>query len=297
MPEPAVVEEGVVEGSVEELWKLAKIFASSDFIPEHYRRKPENCFIALYTAKQLKVEPLAFMRHTYVVHGNIGIDGQMVIALANQRGFSRPIDWRIEGKGEQMKCTAFATTKGNKEVSLVLTWDTVKKEGWTRNPKWLSMPEQMFRYRTATFLTRAYCPQVLLGLPRPVDELEDTEVSVQAGSTTLDVVAAELPANEPEPVGETVGVTALKPEGHVPPPEPLVLKPDPPPPPPDPLLTEEEQQMLEDSLVEVGVKRRQVEGVVERIAGVPLDQLKASQTFALLTAVEKEFEEKKQQAK
>lgn len=274
--EPAVVGTEVA-GSVEELWKLAKIFAASDFIPEHYRRKPENCFIALYTAKQLTVEPLAFMRHTYVVHGNIGIDGQMVIALANERGFSRPIDWRIEGKGEQMKCTAFAITKGGKEVSVQLSWDTVKKEGWTRNPKWLSMPEQMFRYRSATFLTRAYCPQVLLGLPKPVDELEDVEVAQTAASTTLDAVADQLPADEPPAI----------------PAEPLVLKPDPPPPPEDPVLTEEEQQMLEDSLVEVGVKRRQVEGVVQRIAGVPLDQLKRSQTFAVLTAVEKEFEEAK----
>ena len=258
------------KGSVDELWRLAKIFAASDFIPEHYRRKPENCFIALYTARQLQTEPLAFMRHTYVVHGNIGIDGQMVIALANARGFAKPIDWRFDGHGEQMKCTAFATTKSGKEVGIMLGWDTVKKEGWTRNPKWLSMPEQMFRYRTATFLTRAYCPEVLLGLPRPVEELEDTEVVINAAETTLDSVAAELPANEPAVVE-------------------VVAEPEPPKPPEDPVLSEEQQQILEDTLVAAGVKRRQVESVVQRLAGVPMDHLKLSQTAPLMAAVEKEF--------
>lgn len=181
---------------IDELQKLAKIFAGSDFIPEHYRRKPDNCFIALYSAWQLKIEPLAFMRHTYVVHGNLGIDGQMVIALANERGFSVPIDWKFKGQGDAMECTAFATTKAGKEVSITLSWATVKAEGWTRNQKWLTMREQMFRYRSATFLTRAYCPEVLLGLPRPLDELEDIEDSQTAAiATPLDAVADALPSD------------------------------------------------------------------------------------------------------
>jgi hypothetical protein len=50
------------------------------------------------------------------------------------------------------------------------------KEGWTKKPgsKWLSMPNQMLRYRAAAFWQRAYCPEISMGL-MTAEEAEDIE--------------------------------------------------------------------------------------------------------------------------
>ena len=49
-----------------------------------------------------------------------------------------------------------------------------KAEGWTANPKWKNMPEQMLGYRAASFFARMYCPEALMGL-QTYEEVEDIE--------------------------------------------------------------------------------------------------------------------------
>jgi hypothetical protein len=50
-----------------------------------------------------------------------------------------------------------------------------RSEGWiTKNgSKWKTMPEQMLRYRAATFFARAYCPELTMGMMTN-DEVRDT---------------------------------------------------------------------------------------------------------------------------
>jgi len=57
-----------------------------------------------------------------------------------------------------------------------VTWAMVEAEGWASKAgsKWKSIPDLMFRYRSAMFLARLYCPEVLLGM-HSVDELHDIQ--------------------------------------------------------------------------------------------------------------------------
>ena len=47
-------------------------------------------------------------------------------------------------------------------------------EGWTskKGSKWLTMGDQMLRYRAAAFFARVYCPHALMGL-KTVEEVKD----------------------------------------------------------------------------------------------------------------------------
>jgi len=51
-----------------------------------------------------------------------------------------------------------------------------RAEGWTKNPKYSSLPELMLRYRAAILLIRTHMPEVLNGL-HTVEELDDIRVS------------------------------------------------------------------------------------------------------------------------
>jgi len=158
------------------LWRVANLFSKSDLVPSHYKNKPENCMITCQMAMRLSLEPLMLMQNTYIVHGRPGMEGKLVIALVNTRGpFTGPIEWEFDDEENPKRCTAFAIHKvTNKVCKATITWKMVEAEGWSKKEgsKWLTLPAQMFRYRSAVFLARAYCPEVTFGFPT-VQELQD----------------------------------------------------------------------------------------------------------------------------
>ena len=69
-----------------------------------------------------------------------------------------------------------------------------KKEGWTKNAKYQSIPEQMLRYRSAAFLIRLYCPEVMIGVPTAIEiELEARDITPDGGPVVVE-------ANEDAPI-------------------------------------------------------------------------------------------------
>jgi len=160
----------------EHIWRVGNLFSKSDLVPSHYKGKPENCVLAFNWATRLQIDPIQLMQKTYIIQGKPGMEAQLVIALVNARGpFEGPIQWEFAGEGDNRSCTAYAKHARTGQVcKSTVSWDMVKKEGWSKKQgsKWLTMPDQMFMYRSAVFLARLYCPEVILGF-MTVDEIED----------------------------------------------------------------------------------------------------------------------------
>lgn len=157
--------------------RVAKMLATSTMIPEHFRNNVGNCVIALNLAERFMADPFMVMQNVYVVHGRPGLEGKLVIALINQCGKFTPLKFNMakDNKGNIVSCTAIATHKETKEqLEQAVTWEMVTKEGWDKKSgsKWLTMPDLMFKYRSATFFARVYCPEVILGM-MTTDELFD----------------------------------------------------------------------------------------------------------------------------
>lgn len=180
--------------ALEHLWRLSRYFAASRMVPAHFQQKPEDCMVALMMAQQLEVNPVLALQNLQVINGRPGFSASFAIGLANQRGpFSGPITWSSKGKGDSLEVTAQATIKGSGEVvTTTVSMEMAKAEGWTKNPKYRSIPEQMLRYRSATWLIRLHCPEVLMGL-QSSEELEDVRPVT---------VRAEAPVDPPNVVAE-----------------------------------------------------------------------------------------------
>jgi hypothetical protein len=163
-----------------QIQRVAAMFAASDMVPVHYRGKTANCALAIHMSTRLDIDPMMFMQNSYVIHGKPGIQSIVAIALVNSRGpFTGPIQWKFAGtiKDKTRQCTAYVTHKVTGQVcESTVTWAMVEAEGWNKKDgsKWLSIPDQMFQYRSASFLAKLYCPEVLLGMVMK-DELEDIE--------------------------------------------------------------------------------------------------------------------------
>lgn len=147
--------------------RVAKMFASSELVPPHMRGKVADCLIAYAIAKRTREEPLVVLQNIYFVSGRAGWSATYMIAKANRSGvFARRINWRIEGEGKNLRVTAFATLADSGEpVEATASMAMAEAEGWTKNTKYRTMPEQMLRYRSATMLIRLFAPEVMMGLP------------------------------------------------------------------------------------------------------------------------------------
>jgi hypothetical protein len=189
----------------EHIWRVAKVFAGSGMVPKLYAGKPEACFVATQMAVRLKVDPFMFMQNTYPSpDGKPAMEGKLAIALINARGpFKGGVQYKFSGEGETRACTAWGIHRDDDQPrELTISLATVKAEGWySRNKKWQTMQDQMFRYRSGAWLGRAYCPEVLMGM-QTAEEAEDRGILRQRGDGTY------VPA-DPEPQQTPVTAAAL----------------------------------------------------------------------------------------
>ena len=198
--------------------RQAKLFASSPLVPAHIadggsQKGLANCYIALVLAEQMGENPLVVMQNIYIVHGRAGWSASYMIAKANASGvFKGVIRFKHSGTGKDRVCTASGTLKDTGEdVEATASMAMAEAEGWAKNSKYRTMPDQMLIYRAATFLVRTYCPQVMLGYHTSV-ELED--MAAAAPETPRLTIASVV--GEPQPKLEAAAEAEPIPVAEVP---------------------------------------------------------------------------------
>jgi len=179
-------------------WRVAKAFADSKMVPAHFQGNTAGVFVVLHMATRMELDPFMVLQNMYMVHGKPGMETKLALALVNTRGpFVNPIAWEFDNEENPKKCTAYAFLKTTGEKrSYTLEWDTVVKERWLDKDgsKWKTLPKLMFMYRSAIFLIRTVCPEVILGLST-FDELQDINGEV-VDVSSVEVAAKLIPQTE-----------------------------------------------------------------------------------------------------
>jgi hypothetical protein len=178
---------------MEKALRFSEIIAQADIIPTHYRGKTANVFIAVQSALRMNLDPMHVMQNTFVISGKLGMVSSFAISLANGSGlFDSGISYKIEGKGDDLKVTAFANLKkSGREISYTITMREAIAEGWTKNAKYRTLPELMLRYRAATLLIRTHAPEVLNGM-HMVEEIEDVVISTKDVTPKTQSISSKL---------------------------------------------------------------------------------------------------------
>lgn len=158
--------------------KLSNIYAGSSMVPDAYRGKPDNCFVALELASRMDVSPVLVMQNLYIVQGKPSWAGQACKALIDGSGKFKDSEYVMVGNpaDDSWGCylQAVNTRTGKTIKGTTVTIKLAKDEGWLNKngSKWKTMPEQMMKYRAAAFFARTECPEVLMGF-QTADEVED----------------------------------------------------------------------------------------------------------------------------
>jgi hypothetical protein len=164
--------------------RMAKALAASTLVPKEYQGNVPNCLIAIELSSRTGASVLMVMQNLYIVHGRPGWGAQFLIGTANTSGRFSPL--RFEWFGTKGKkdwgCRAIAKDRktGEELVGAWITWEMVEAEGWSKKSgsKWQTMPEQMFMYRSGTFWTRVYAPEIGLGMATREEIIDTTGETV-----------------------------------------------------------------------------------------------------------------------
>lgn len=213
--------------------RAAKLLAASTLVPKEYQGNMPNCVIALNMAQRIGADPLMVMQNLVIVHGRPTWSSQFLIATVNTCG--RFTALRFEFFGEQNTdtwgCRAWAIEKatGEKLVGSDVTIGIAKAEGWygKNGSKWKSIPQQMLMYRAGSWWTRAFAPELSMGLhtAEEVGDVYDAKVDSSGGYTvdldelqrqhapagvnteTGEIIDAEQEAGEQQPQAEQQATT------------------------------------------------------------------------------------------
>lgn len=177
--------------------RAAKVLAASTLVPKEYIGNLPNCIIALNMAGRIGADPLMVMQNLVIVHGRPTWSSQFLIATFNSCGRFSAIRYEFFGERntDSWGCHAVAIEKssGERLIGTDITIALAKKEGWysKNGSKWQSMPQQMLMYRAASWLVRAYAPELSMGL-HTVEEVGDVYEAQQDSSGSYSVTVDSL---------------------------------------------------------------------------------------------------------
>jgi hypothetical protein len=209
------------ESSIATIKEAADLLASSNCVPDTFKNSPGDCIIALNMAERMGADVLAVMQSMAIVHGKPTFSASFLISCFNTCGRFRSIEYVFSGEGDDFGCTAQAVEIATDQVhtGTTITLGMAKAEGWfdKRGSKWKTMPEQMMRYRAATFLIRSLAPELSHGM-HTSDEVADINaarvrpVALQPVNPFTSVADedTERPATLLEKIADCESVDALR---------------------------------------------------------------------------------------
>lgn len=168
----------VMPSSYEQLYKYSKVVAKTQMVPNCYKNKPDDCFVAMQFGLELGLNPLYALQNIAVINGRPSIYGDALIALVR----SSPLCEYIKEGFDENQRAAYCKVK-RKEEPEHIEWfseEDAKRIGKLNSSVvWKQYPKRMMKMRARGFALRDVFADLLGGLISR-EEAEDTiQVNVQ----------------------------------------------------------------------------------------------------------------------
>ena len=210
---------------------IADALSRTQFVPQAFRGKPEDCLVALDLACRFELQPLAVFPELYVIDNKATFSSKFLIALVNRSGrfsriqFDEGVDgevvahcteWKKNGaRGEKDEWEEtfpnyYAVARfvekstGEEFESPRVDMRFAEKNGWIVKPgsKWRTMPEIMCRYRAASILIKSVCPEIIAGLEFSEDVQDAREIEAVVRTPERERVPRSEPPRQIEKAPE-----------------------------------------------------------------------------------------------
>jgi len=153
---------------------LAKAFADSTMVPEHFKKNIGNCYIAINLANRFGMDAWTLMQELYIVSGKPMPSGKLAAAILNN-SLAEPLRPTYTGEGDERTIVLTGKPHGEAEpLSVTAKVGSAK----TSNEQWKKSPDQMLFYFAARMWGRRFAPDILLGILFEDEETLDVTAPV-----------------------------------------------------------------------------------------------------------------------
>ena len=222
----------LIPTDVDQAIRISEMFAKSDLVPDSYKNKPANIFLAVSAGASLGLAPFQAMQNIAVINGKPSVWGDALLAMVRNDKRCLSVKESIEGEGKNMKATCVVSRlapNGETEViSSSFSMGQAQSANLLNRPPWKSYPDRMLQMRARGFALRDAFADVIGGLitseeaedypiaKNAVQELGNTS-TIDKGARSVEDIVTQLTSPE-EPKKE------IKWAFHIPGKDPLKIK-------------------------------------------------------------------------
>ena len=204
----------LIPTDVDQAIRISEMFAKSDLVPDSYKNKPANIFLAVSAGASLGLAPFQAMQNIAVINGKPSVWGDALLAMVRNDKRCLSVKESIEGEGRNMKATCVVSRLApNGETELIsssFSMGQAQSANLLNRPPWKSYPDRMLQMRARGFALRDAFADVIGGLitseeaqdyPVPKDavqELEKTSKFDKDARSIDDIVGELTPPEEPK---------------------------------------------------------------------------------------------------
>lgn len=180
--------------------RVAEFLAGSDIVPDAFRKRPANVWLALDMGAHMGLKPFQTFRAVHVIKGTPTFSAEAMRGMAMAAGHTVTVTSTPTEATVSIK-----RADGLGEGTTTFTLDQAKQAGYLgKGGNWASDPESMLVARATSRCAKRVIPDLLMGLTM-TEEMDDV-VAVEGSpvealqATTEAVAAIEAPEPAPEPV-------------------------------------------------------------------------------------------------
>lgn len=170
--------------------RIAHVLALSSLVPDAYRGRPNDCFVAINMGASLGMDPFQAIQSIAVIEGKPCLYGDGLIGVVRASPKCEWIKETISDDGNSATCVT--QRKGDPDtISATYTMDDAVQAGIHTKFNWKKHPKRMLQMRARAYCLRDAYPDLLKGLG-VVEEHQDHE------DTPPPVTSYNIPEPEPQ---------------------------------------------------------------------------------------------------
>ncbi len=213
----------LIPTDVDQALRISEMFAKSDLVPDNYKNKPANIFLAVSAGASLGLAPFQAMQNIAVINGKPSIFGDALLAMVRNDKRCLSVKESIVGEGMNRTATCIVSRLApNGETEVInssFCLGDAQKAGLLNRGPWKSYPDRMLQMRARGFALRDAFADVIGGLitseeaqdyPVPKDAVQELEKTSKfdKDARSIDDIVGELTAPE-EPKKEIEWVLTI----------------------------------------------------------------------------------------
>lgn len=168
--------QGIVPQTFDECYRMAKLLAMSEMVPDTFRGKPDDCCVAIMQGLECGLSPIAALQSIAVINGRPSIWGDGALAIVRASGLLEEFEEIDEPSVNGGRATCTVKRRGEKPLSRSFSMADAKTAGlFTKKGPWQDYPARMRQMRARSWAIRDGFADVLKGL-HIAEEVQDIPI-------------------------------------------------------------------------------------------------------------------------